>query len=311
MRYALTIKRIAENAPLRIEPDEYIVGSSAYLEAPYHKTPISGHLSTSNLTLGFPRILRIGYSGLRRQIRYRLERSGLDEEGKDLLDSMLVCLAAAGIWHTRHVEQLEQLISESTGNQKNHYARVLNNLCEVPENPPETFYQAVQSLWFMYGFHRLVGNWPGIGRIDLMLKPYLEKDLLESRLDLEEAREILSHFWIKGTDWIGSREYGKIDASGDAQHYQNIVLSGVDGQGRDITNPVTYLVLDIVEELHIIDFPVAVRVNANSPQQLFGRIAEVQRRGGGIVSLYCMARSERRCRRRSKRSKGYSIMNWM
>jgi formate C-acetyltransferase len=134
----------------------------------------------------------------------------------------------------------------------------------------------------MYAFQRLCGNWSGIGRIDLMLGKYLEEDLQAGRLTLGEAREILAHFWIKGTEWIGSREW----ETGDAQHYQNIVLSGVDADGNDVTNEVTHLVLDIIQELHISDFPVAVRINRDTPSKLLHRIAEVQRQGGGIVSIY-------------------------
>ena len=64
------------------------------------------------------------------------------------------------------------------------------------------------------------------------------------------------------------------------------MLAGVDAEGREVTNEVTYLVLDIVEELHISDFPIAVRLNRGSPDRLLRRIAEVQRHGGGIVALY-------------------------
>jgi formate C-acetyltransferase len=122
-----------------------------------------------------------------------------------------------------------------------------------------------------------------LGRIDEMLGQYLEKDLMEENITINEAREILAHFWIKGTEWIGANES---PGSGDAQHYQNIVLSGIDKEGNDVTNPVIYLVLDIVEELHISDFPVAVRINKNTPEKLLRRIAETQRMGGGIVSVY-------------------------
>jgi formate C-acetyltransferase len=118
------------------------------------------------------------------------------------------------------------------------------------------------ALWFMYAFQRLCGNWSGIGRIDEVLGPYLKKDLEEKRITLDEARELLAHFWIKGTEWIGGNPgvWG-----GDAQHYQNIILAGIDANGREVINEVTYLVLDVVEELHISDFPIAVRLNRNTP----------------------------------------------
>jgi len=142
----------------------------------------------------------------------------------------------------------------------------------------------VQALWFCFAFQRLCGNWSGIGRIDEMLGEFLTRDLTEGRLTLDDAREILAHFWILGCEWVGAKT--SFGGSGDAQFYQNIVLSGVDADGNDVTNEVTYLILDIVEELHISDFPIAVRLNRHSPEPLLRRIAEVQRHGSGIVAVY-------------------------
>ncbi|MDF1516217.1 MAG: pyruvate formate lyase family protein [Anaerolineae bacterium] len=206
----------------------------------------------------------------------------LDAKGIDLLKSMLICLDAAELWHQRYVSALEARIAVNLGATREYYEQVLNRLRNVPENPPQNFGEAVQSLWFAFAFQRLVGNWPGIGRIDQMLGPYLERDMAQGTITIDQARELLAHFWIKGTEWIGSREWG----SGDAQHYQNIVLSGLDAEGADVTNAVTYLVLDVVEELHISDFPVAVRVNKHTSPRLWHRIAEVQSLGAGIVSIY-------------------------
>ncbi|MDQ1329320.1 MAG: hypothetical protein QG641_2609, partial [Candidatus Poribacteria bacterium] len=222
-------------------------------------------------------------SGLRKEINDRLSQSDLDDKGVDLLNSMLICLDATQIWHQRHTDLLEKLISENSGEQKKHYEDILKNIKNIPENPPENFYEAVQSLWLMYAFQRLCGNWSGVGRIDMILGEYLRKDLMEEHLTINDAREILAHFWIKGTEWIGANEN---PGSGDAQHYQNIVLAGVGSDGNDVINEVTYLILDVIEELHISDFPVAVRINKRTPEKLLRRIAETQRMGGGIVSVY-------------------------
>lgn len=205
-------------------------------------------------------------------------------KGRDLLESMLACLDAAQVWHARYLAELDARIARSTGPERATCEEVRAVLARVPENPPGTFHEAVQSLWFMYAFQRLMGTWSGIGRIDEMLWPYLEKDLAAGRVTLEEAREILAHFWVKGVEWTGTPGAG--GGSGDAQFYQNIILGGVDANGNEVTNPVTYLVLDIIEELHISDFPVAVRINRNTPRELLRRVAEVQRHGGGAVAVY-------------------------
>ncbi|MDZ4198085.1 MAG: pyruvate formate lyase family protein [Kiritimatiellia bacterium] len=284
-RYAAAVALIAESAPLRILPEERIVGAATYREAACHTVPILDISSTSHLTPGFDRVLSTGYVGLRASIRDRLARGDLDGKGVDFLNALRVCLDAATIWHRRYLEALQQRIAESSGAQKEHYERVIENARRVPEHPPRTFPEALQSLWFLFVFQRLCGNWPGIGRIDQMLGPYLEQDLRAGTITLDEARELLAHFWIKGTEWIG-RDASGVRNSGDAQHYQNIILSGIDADGVDVTNEVTYLVLDVVEELHISDFPVGVRLNERSPERLVRRVAEVQRFGGGIVSIY-------------------------
>jgi len=283
MRYAHAVRLIAEKAPLKVLAGERIAGSATLREAALHQTPVFNESSTSHVTIGFDQVLPMGYNGLREKIQERLSRQDMDEEGHELLQAMLICLEGAAIWKQRYVDLLGQLAAQSGGPEQANYLRLRDLLQRVPEHPPATFEEAVQSLWFMYAFQRLCGTWSGIGRIDQMLGGYLRKDLDEQRITLDEARELLAHFWIKGTEWIGVHES---PGSGDAQFYQNVILAGVDAQGKPVLNDVTYLVLDVVEELHISDFPIAVRVNKDTPRTLLRRIAEVQRLGGGIVALY-------------------------
>jgi pyruvate-formate lyase len=288
IRYAHAVRLVAESAPIRIVDGERVVGSATLKLATRHFLPVySGDKpafhSISHTTLGFDHVLQVGYRGLREEIAARQTRGGLDQKGLDLLQAMELCLDAAAVWHRRHLETLDRLMAETDGAARERYERVHRNLKHVPEHPPTSFPEAVQSLWFMFSFQRLCGNWPGIGRIDEMLGPFLSRDLADGRLMLDEAREILAHFWIKGCDWVGAQDR---PGSGDGQFYQNIILAGVDVQGREIANEVTELVLDVIEELRIADFPVAVRINGRTPESLLRRIAEVQRLGSGAVAIY-------------------------
>jgi len=289
-RYARAVQLIAQHAPLRIDPDELLVGAATLQNATMHQVPVylGGKplcASISHVTLGFNRALRLGYRGLRQEINERLANGGLDERGLDLLQAMLVCLDAAGVWHARYVSAVTDLRDASTGEQRAHYQGILDALVNVPENPPRTFREGVQALWLLFCFQRLCGNWPGIGRIDQMLGGLLESDLAAGRITLDEARELTAHLWIKGCEWAGSRDMFT-GSSGDGQYYQNIVLAGCDADGREIANTFTYLVLDVVEALRISDYPIAVRLNVHSPERLVQRVAEVERRGGGMVAVY-------------------------
>ncbi|MBN1488716.1 MAG: hypothetical protein JXA69_02265 [Phycisphaerae bacterium] len=284
MRYAQATLLAAEKAPLRILPNERIVGSATLAEGPRHMAPIANVGSVSHTTIGFHRVLKLGYAGLRKQIAERMARGDLDAKGIDFLKSMQLCLDAATLWNRRHLDALSHMAAQASGAERDNYQRVRTALEHVPENPPRTFHEAVQSLWSMFAFQRLMGNWSGIGRIDEMLGPYLHADLEAGRITLDEARELIAHFWIKGCEWCGAPT--SFNGSGDAQHYQNIVLAGVNAEGQEVTNEMTYLVLDVVEELRISDYPIAVRLNPRTPERLLRRIAEVQRHGGGIVALY-------------------------
>ena len=289
MRYAQCVKLIAEEAPLRIFSGMWLVGSASLRQASCHELPVRcdgrpAFSSTSHLTLGFDQVLKVGYRGLRARVEERLATGELDERGTDLLQAMQVCLDAAAIWHQRYLDELTVLAEGAVGEERARLLAIYDNLRLVPELPPENFTQAVQALWFLFAFQRLCGNWPGIGRIDAMLGEFLARDLASGAITLDEAREMLAHFWIHGCEWIGAPN--SFGGSGDAQYYQNIVLAGVDAEGNDLINEVTYLVLDVVEELHISDFPIAVRLNSHSPERLLRRIAEVQRHGSGIVAVY-------------------------
>lgn len=277
-KYDAVIEQIARKAPIRVCDGEKISGAATLgiaihhnIPATFQGTPVFGS-SVSHLTIDFETVLVKGMFFIREQAQASLEKyKGTEKE--PFLRSCLHCIQCMEIWHERYINVLKD---------RPEYQSNYENLKRVPFLPAENFYEAVQSIWFTFAFVRLCGNWPGIGRIDWLLGRYLEKDLAEGVQTLEEAREILAHFFIKGCEWICGGNY----VSGDAQHYQNIVLAGVDENGGDVTNIVTYLVLDILEELGISDFPTTVRISKNSSPKLLKRTAEVIRLGGGVIAVY-------------------------
>ncbi len=271
------IERIVQLSPIRICDGEKISGAATLGYAITHNIPATykGELifgSVSHLTIDFETVLKKGVDHIQKNAELAYEKhKGTDKE--PFAKSCLNCLEYMRIWHSRYLSALEAMPQY-----KDNYS----NLKNVPFSPAKNFYEAVQSIWFTFAFVRLCGNWPGIGRIDWLLGDYLKKDLADGTITLDEAREILAHFFIKGCEWICGGDQG----SGDAQHYQNILLGGIDENGNDTANEVTYLVLDIIEELGISDFPTTVRINKSTDNKLLRRVAEVIRLGGGVIAVY-------------------------
>ncbi len=274
-KYNLAITAIAKEAPLRICPHETVSGAATLGKSIDHRVPAAfGEEfleSISHLTIDFQTVVFKGVTHLEERIRARYIQP-LTEEERITLDGIANAMEALHIYHQRYLQALRDVKPEQ-----------YELLKRVPFAPATSFKEAVQSIWFVFSFVRLCGNWPGIGRLDQMLGGFLERDLAEGVLSLEEAREFLAGFFIKGCEWIQS---DTPRSSGDAQHYQNIVLGGIDRDGKEVTNEATYLILDIVEELGISDFPITMRINENTPQRLLTRVAEVMRHGGGVIAIY-------------------------
>ncbi len=275
-KYNAAILKIASEAPLHICDNESVSGAATLGQALEHVVPAFAggqaiQSSVSHLTVDFSTVVFKGIDYLYDKIMKRYA-DGITNDKKEQLDGMMNVIRAMHIYHDRYLEALKTAKPE-----------IYENLKNVPFRPAENFREAVQSIWFTFSFIRLCGNWPGIGRIDEILGGFLARDLERGIITLDTAREFLAGMFIKGCEWIRS---DTPCGSGDAQHYQNIVLGGIDADGCEVTNEVTYLILDIVEELGISDFPITVRINENTPERLLTRVSEVMRHGGGIIAIY-------------------------
>jgi len=290
-KYDAAIRLIATIAPIRICKSERISGAATFGMAIGHCVPATYNgeelwYSVSHTTLGFDKAVKEGLNVTCSRIQQQLDNAA-DPSAIAVLTSMKNTMDSLKIWHKRYLEALmdanHAIADPGPTLLSFHMVELHNLLSKVPFEPATNFHEAVQSLWFNFAFTRLCGNWSGIGRIDALLGPYLKEDLKNGTQTIESAREILASFFIKGCEWVCSNPE---PGTGDAQHYQNIVLAGVDANGNEITNEVTYLVLDIIEELGISDFPITVRINDKTPQELLIKTAEVIRHGGGVVAVY-------------------------
>lgn len=280
-QYDLAVYRICRDAPIRICENELLSGAATlgfaidqYLPATYKKDQDQkwSLLGVNHLTVGFDRVLKIGVNAVDREIDAEMMKEGLSESQKRFLLSLKNTISSMRLWHARYLDALKDTKPE-----------IYNNLKRVPFEAPRSYYEAMQSLWFLFAFTRLCGTWSGIGRIDEMIGPYLKADLENGVISIDQAREIMASFFIKGCEWIRSNY---VFEGGDAQHYQNIILGGIDRNGNDVTNEISYLVLDVVEELGISDFPISVRINKKTDEKLLRRTAEVMRHGGGVIAVY-------------------------
>jgi formate C-acetyltransferase len=229
--------------------------------------------------LGYEQVLKKGFRGLIQEIDAEL--SSLDWKdphniGKQLLleSAKEVALAACEFGH-KYANQARQLAATLAPNSEYDLEdlRTITAVTDrVPESPATTFIEAVQALWFAHIFNTWEDgiNANSIGRLDQILYPYYAADVAANRITKEQAFEILACLWLKLY-----REYD----------VQQAVLGGVDATGRDATNELTYLMLDVTEALEFVRC-LSVRLHKNTPHALLTRALQVVSHGKGIPFFF-------------------------
>ncbi len=284
----ICIDRIAKESRIIIREGELLCGSATLYASAWAVVPVKYKndwvtIGTNHTTYNFAKVLEVGIDAYVDEINESLAR-GSDEIGTKLLKSMLNTIASLRIWHKRYMDEIEKRIDTAKDSKtRKYYKDLADNLRDMPFKRPQSFRQAMQSLWFIFIFTRLTGNFSGLGKIDRMLEPFYNRELEAGTLDEKEVRELMAHFFIKGCEWT---TLDKTAAGGDGMFFQNIVLAGIDKDGNETAGNVTRLILETVEELPIGDYPIAVRLNSSSPEWLVRKCAEVSRHGVGVVAVY-------------------------
>ena len=210
-------------------------------------------------------------------------------EQHDFLRSVIITLDAAMEFAKRYAEKAREMArDESDATRKTQLEQIAAVCDRVPAMPATTYHEALQSFWFINLITRqieLVSLGCG-ARFDLLFNPYYQRDLAEGRLTREEAIELMQHLLLKFEEagmWYSPTITG---IYGGVQQLQGITLGGRDAEGNDLTNDMTYIVLEASRRLHVLQPTIALRVHKNTPDELLSAATDVIRTGCGYPSLF-------------------------
>jgi pyruvate formate-lyase/glycerol dehydratase family glycyl radical enzyme len=212
-------------------------------------------------------------------------------EGKEWELYRAARIACEGLveFANRLAQEAERLAAEErdTGraNELNEIARICR---KVPYSPAETFHEALQSLWITHMAVNLEGLSSAIsfGRLDQYLYPYYQRDLDQGKITQEHARELLLCFSAKATEHVFLLSEKVSQYHGGYLVVQAAIVGGMDREGKDAVNDLTYLFLDVMEESGLRDPNYQARIHAGSPEDYLRRVAEVAKQGNGVPALF-------------------------
>ena len=212
-------------------------------------------------------------------------------EKQEELQAMEVCIDAMIVFARRHSEQASELASaERDPGRKKELERIAQ-ICEfVPAHAPRNFWEALQYYWFIHlGVITELNPWDAFnpGRLDQHLYPFYKKEVEEGSLNREQARELLQCFWVKFNNQPAPPKVG-ITAAESATYtdFANINSGGLKADGSDGVNEVTYLVLEVIDEMRLVQPSSNIQLSKKNPDEFLKRACKIIRKGWGQPSIF-------------------------
>ncbi|MDD3992821.1 MAG: glycyl radical protein [Desulfobacteraceae bacterium] len=247
-------------------------------------------------TAGGDKIFRLGMADLRLQIAEQIHKLDFACDSHALerfeqLRAMDIAAQALIDWAVRHAERLEAMATAETDPARRGELLEMAAVCrKVPARAPETFHEALQTYWFVHvGVITELNPWDAFnpGRLDQHLYPFYRREIEAGTLTEDRAKELLGAFWIKFNNHPAPPKTGVTgQESNTYTDFALINLGGVDRNGADAVNELTYLILDVIEEMRLLQPSSMVQLSKKNPDRFIHRALKIVRTGFGQPSVF-------------------------
>lgn len=215
------------------------------------------------------------------------EATSKDEE----LQGMDISCDAVIIFAERHAALAEKMAAEERDETRKAELLQIAEVCRrVPAHAPRSFWEAIQMYWFVHlGTITELNGWDAMspGHLDQHLAPFYEKGLADGTLTRDKAKELLSCFWIKVNNTPAPPKVGvTAKESGTYNDFTNINLGGLKRDGSDGSSEITYIILEILDELRLLQPQCNIQVSERTPDNVIRAAARVFRNGMGYPSMF-------------------------
>ena len=220
-----------------------------------------------------------------------LERDPEALDKREQLEAMAIACDAVIQFAGRHAELAEAAAGAATDPVRRQELRKIAEVCRwVPAHAPRDFHEALQAYWFCHlAVITELNGWDAYspGHLDQHLWPFYQRGLADGSLSRERARELLECFFVKFNNHTAPPKVGVTAAeSGTYTDFANLNLGGLLADGADGSNELTHLLLEIIDELHLLQPSSNLQVSRKTPDAVLKHALKVIRNGYGFPSLF-------------------------
>jgi trans-4-hydroxy-L-proline dehydratase len=271
-------------------PNEWKAAYEAGLFTEFMEQRAPGHTALDG------KIYQRGMLDFKREIEENISKLDYlhDTEATDKaeqLKAMAISCDAVIVFAGRHADLAEELAEKETDSARAIELRKIAEVCRrVPAHAPQTLWEAIQMYWFVHlGTITELNGWDAMnpGHFDQHLTPFYEKELAEGTLTREEAKELICCFWVKVNNHTAPPKVGiTARESGTYNDFTNINLGGLKRDGSDGSSEVSFIMLEVIEELHILQPGSSVHISSKTPDNFLHAATRVIRQGHGYPSVF-------------------------
>ena len=238
-------------------------------------------------------LFKKGFGGIIKEVEEHLaaldETRPEDEEKREFYQSILLTSKGIICYANRYAQEAERLADQEPDAARAAELRTIAANCRyVPENPPRSFYEAMQFLWFVQIGGILSENPLSLnpGRFDQYMNPYYEKDIAAGAITPDFAQELVDALWLKYSEWVWTISANTADYFAGYNQFQNLTVGGKTRDGRDGTNPVTFMAMKATEECKTHQPGLSVRVQADCPKEFMDAVTHLVSTGTGFPAIH-------------------------
>ena len=242
------------------------------------------------------KIYKKGLLDFKKEILKNIEKLDYKNNSEDLdkkeeLNAMVISLDAIINFAKRHSKKAKQLAQKEENSVRKKELEQISIICnKVPANPPENFWEALQYYWFIHlGVIIEYNTWDSFnpGRLDQHLYPFYLNDIKKGVLTKEKAIELLQAFWIKFNNQPAPPKVGvTAKESNTYTDFCLINLGGLNEIGENTVNELTYILLDVIEEMRLLQPSSMIQISEKTPNKFLNRALKIIKTGFGQPSIF-------------------------
>lgn len=245
-----------------------------------------------HIAVNYQDLLKHGLKWYEKRIRDKQRKLDLTDYSQQkqlyFYQASLIVIQAIKKFAKRYVVLAkEQAKNTNDAKRKKQLQQIARVMSHVPYEPARNFYEAVQSVWFIHDILQIESNGHSVsyGRMDQYLDPYYETDLSNGNIDVEQATELLTNLFLKTLTINKVRSWAHTEFSAGSPLYQNITIGGQTSDGKDATNPVSYLILRAIAQAHLPQPNLTVRYFHGLSNTFMRECIEVVKQGLGMPAF--------------------------